>query len=74
VLDVLARLADRGARGVVVQAIGFVADHLEILYDLDFEARRAAESRGLAFTRAAMPNDDPAFIAALADVVAAVRP
>lgn len=74
VLDVLARLADRGARSVVVQAIGFVADHLEILYDLDFEARRAAESRGLAFTRAAMPNADPAFIAALADVVAAVRP
>lgn len=71
VLDLIARLAARGERGIVVQAIGFVADHLEILYDLDLEARQAAESRGLAFTRAAMPNEDPAFVAALADVVAA---
>jgi ferrochelatase len=55
----------------VVQAIGFVADHLEILYDLDVEARRAAESRGLSFARAAMPNDHPAFVDVLARVVAA---
>jgi ferrochelatase len=68
ILDVVARLADAGERSVVVQAIGFVADHLEILYDLDLEARRAAESRGLSFTRAEMPNLAPHFIDTLADV------
>lgn len=69
VLESIDAIADRGYRSVVVQAIGFVADHLETLYDLDFEARRAAESRGLAFTRAAMPNDDPAFVEVLARIV-----
>ena len=68
ILDVIDRLADRGETSVVVQAIGFVADHLEILYDLDLEARRAAESRGLSFTRAEMPNLSPRFIDALADI------
>ncbi len=48
-----------------------MADHLETLYDLDVEARRAAESRGLDYTRAAMPNDDPAFVEVLAGIVAA---
>jgi ferrochelatase len=71
VLEVIASIADRGEAGVVVQAIGFVADHLEILYDLDVEARRAAESRGLSFARATMPNDHPAFVDVLARVVAA---
>ncbi|HET9332551.1 MAG TPA: ferrochelatase [Gemmatimonadota bacterium] len=69
ILDVIDRLADAGETCVVVQAIGFVADHLEILYDLDIEARRAAELRGLSFTRAEMPNRAPAFINALADIV-----
>ena len=69
VLETIARLADSGHRGVVLQAVGFVADHLEILYDLDVEARRAAESRGLTYTRAAMPNDDPAFVEVLARIV-----
>lgn len=68
ILDVIARLADAGERSVVVQAIGFVADHLEILYDLDLEARQAAEARGLSFTRAEMPNLAPRFIDVLADV------
>jgi ferrochelatase len=69
VLEVIDAIADEGARGVVVQPIGFAADHLEILYDLDVEARQRAESRGLAFARAEMPNDAPEFIAALADIV-----
>jgi ferrochelatase len=71
VLETIARLADSGHRGVVLQAVGFVADHLETLYDLDVEARRAAESRGLAYARAAMPNDDPAFVQVLARLVEA---
>jgi ferrochelatase len=70
VLEVIESIADRGEAGVVVQAIGFVADHLEVLYDLDIEARRAAESRGLSFVRAAMPNDHPSFVDVLARVVA----
>jgi ferrochelatase len=69
VLDAIAGLARRGEKEVVVQAIGFVADHLEILYDLDLEARQAAERLGLTFARTDMPNADPDFVAALADLV-----
>ena len=65
------RRGRRGERGLVVQSVGFVADHLEILYDLDIETRAAAEARGMTYTRAAMPNAAPAFLAALAEVVAA---
>lgn len=56
----------RAADGVVVSACGFVADHLEVLYDLDIEARHRAESLGIAFDRTACVNDDEAVIAALA--------
>jgi protoporphyrin/coproporphyrin ferrochelatase len=73
--DLLSHLAERaeaGVEGVVVCPAGFVSDHLEILYDLDVEARRVAEGRGLAFARTASPNDDPAFCATLAQVVTAV--
>ena len=69
ILETIDELADRGERGVVVQSIGFVADHLEVLYDLDIEARELAEQRGLAYARAAMQNDDPDFIEALAIIV-----
>jgi protoporphyrin/coproporphyrin ferrochelatase len=54
------------ARGVVVCACGFVADHLEVLYDLDIEAARRADALGLVFSRTACVNDDPAVMAALA--------
>lgn len=56
-------------RGVVVSAVGFVADHLEVLYDLDIEAARRAESHGLAFARTACVNDDAVVMAALAQRV-----
>jgi ferrochelatase len=68
-LDVLAELSDTAVKGVVVCAAGFVSDHLEILYDLDIEARQAARQSGLAFERTAMPNSDPGFLAALAHIV-----
>ena len=71
VLATIDTIADRGHDAVVIQAVGFVADHLESLYDLDVEARRAAESRGLRYSRAAMPNDDPAFVDVLAGIVEA---
>jgi ferrochelatase len=70
VLDVLAEVAEAGsAAGVVVCPCGFVSDHLEVLYDLDVEARTVAERVGLAFARTAMPNDDPGFCSMLAEVV-----
>lgn len=72
VIDDLA--AADAAEGVVVSACGFVADHLEVLYDLDIEARQRAESQGLAFDRTACVNDDPQVMAALAGrVIAADR-
>ncbi len=62
-------LAAEGRPAVVVCAAGFVADHLEVLYDLDLEARAVAEEAGLRFERTEMPNADPAFLRVLADVV-----
>jgi protoporphyrin/coproporphyrin ferrochelatase len=53
----------------VVVPCGFVSDHLEILYDLDIEARREAAAAGIEFARTQSMNDDPAFIRALAAVV-----
>ena len=67
--DVIRDLAAAGHSAVVVCSAGFVADHLEILYDLDIEARGVAEEAGIAFARTEMPNDHPDFIRALADVV-----
>ncbi len=60
------RSTEARVRGVLVSAVGFVADHLEVLYDLDIEAARRAERCGLAFTRTACVNDDPGVMAALA--------
>jgi protoporphyrin/coproporphyrin ferrochelatase len=66
--DVVRALAREGARDVVVSPIGFACDHVEVLYDLDVEARRAAEAAGIAFHRAAALNDHPSFVAMLADL------
>ena len=68
---VIGGLRDRGRRAVVVCPIGFVSDHLEVLYDVDIEARATAERSGLAFGRTASLNDDPRFCDVLADVVLA---
>jgi ferrochelatase len=67
--DVISDLAAAGRSAVVVCACGFVADHLEILYDLDIEAAKAARDSGIGFVRTESMNDDPAFIVALAAVV-----
>ena len=72
VRDEVRRLAAAGATdAVVVCPIGFVADHLEVLYDLDVEAARIAAEVGLAYARTRSLNDDPAFIEVLAGLVAA---
>jgi protoporphyrin/coproporphyrin ferrochelatase len=67
--DEIRRLHAGGARDVVVAPIGFVCDHVEVLYDLDVEARGIAEACGLGFHRAVTVTDHPAFIALLADLV-----
>ncbi|MFM8389254.1 MAG: ferrochelatase [Actinomycetota bacterium] len=64
-IDALAA-SDSPPAGVLVCACGFVADHLEVLYDLDIEAKKHAEARGLVFDRIACVNDDPRVMAALA--------
>jgi ferrochelatase len=67
--DVIRALARDGAHDVVVVPVGFVCDHVEVLYDLDVEAKAVAESCRLGFHRAAAANDHPAFLAMLADLV-----
>jgi ferrochelatase len=69
VLDVIRVAADEGERGVVVCACGFVADHLEVAYDLDVAARGLAAELGVPFARTRSVNDDPAVLAALAGLV-----
>jgi ferrochelatase len=74
ILEVIDQLAttrdtDEPIDGVMVSACGFVADHLEVLFDLDIEAQDHARARGLAFGRTACVNDDPKVMAALAQRV-----
>ena len=69
ILEVIEDLAGRGVTGIVVCPCGFVADHLEVLYDIDIEARELADKLGIALARTASPNDDPAFLDMLATVV-----
>ena len=69
ILDLIRERAEEGAAGIVVCACGFVADHLEVRYDLDVEARRVAEEVGLPFARAASVNDDAVVMKALAELV-----
>jgi ferrochelatase len=61
--------AARGTRELLVVHIGFICDHVEVLYDLDVEARQIAAAAGIGFTRAEAVNDHPAFIRMLAAVV-----
>jgi ferrochelatase len=73
ILDELERLHGEGVAKVLVAPVGFVSDHLEILWDLDIEARERSEELGLELARIESLNDDPAFIRALAGVVAHAR-
>ena len=71
VREVIRERAGAGASGLVVCACGFVADHLEVAYDLDIEAAQLAASLPLPFARTASVNDDGAVMTALAALVAA---
>ncbi len=66
--DVIRDLARQHA-AVIVCSAGFVADHLETLYDLDIEAQEVAREAGVRLVRTEMPNADPAFVRALAAIV-----
>lgn len=66
ILEVIDGMNRTPYEGVIVSALGFVADHLEVLYDLDIEARGCAEQYGLRFDRTRCINDDPAVMGALA--------
>jgi ferrochelatase len=66
--DLMPLLAAEGHRSVVVAPVQFLADHLEILYDVDVGAREQAETAGLRFTRIESLNDDAEFVDALAAV------
>ena len=65
----ISELSNKGIKQILVCPVGFVSDHLEILYDLDVEAKEYASAHGIALTRTLSLNDDPMFIAALAAVV-----
>ena len=68
ILDEIRRLGREGVRELVVRPVGFVADHLEVLYDIDIEAQAVAREAGIRLERARSMNDDPTFIAGLADL------
>jgi ferrochelatase len=67
----LAELAESGVRDVVSIPVGFVCDHVEILYDIDIDAQRTAGELGIRLERPPALNDDPLFIGQVADVIRA---
>ena len=72
--DRLEELSARGVRTVVTAPIGFITDHMEVVFDLDTQARETADRLGMAYVRAATAGIDPAFVAMLADAVVAGEP
>ena len=69
ILDHLEALSARGIENVLICPVGFVSDHLEIRWDIDTEAQDKARELGLQLERIEMPNDDPRFVRALAEIV-----
>jgi ferrochelatase len=67
--DHLRALAENGATAVVLFPVGFISDHLEVIWDLDNEARETAEELGLAFARAGTAGTHPAFVASIRELV-----
>jgi ferrochelatase len=67
--DHLAELKDEAIEGVVVVPIGFVSDHMEVLWDLDTQARADADALGLAYRRVPTPGTDPRFVEMIVDLV-----
>jgi protoporphyrin/coproporphyrin ferrochelatase len=73
VADHLSALAAAGTKAVIICPIGFVADHIEVVWDLDRELASQAEAAGVALTRAATPNAHPRFARLAADLIDELR-
>jgi ferrochelatase len=69
VCDHLRAVREGGTTAVVVSPLGFVSDHMEVVYDLDYEAKRVADEIGLAFERAATPGAHPRFVTMIRELV-----
>ena len=69
-LDTLEELAGQGHRAVLVASVGFIADHLEIFYDIDIEAKEKADALGIELRRTPMLNADPRLAMALHALIA----
>ncbi|MEZ0228550.1 MAG: ferrochelatase [Planctomycetota bacterium] len=70
-VDVIEEQAKKGVKDIVLSPIGFLCDHVEVLYDLDVEAKEKAQSVSVGYTRAETVGSHPRFIAMLADLIAA---
>jgi len=66
--DLVAELAQRGERNLLIAPIGFIADHVEVLYDIDVGVQRIAQAHGVRVERPPMLNDSPAMVAVLAAI------
>ena len=73
VVDHLRKLNAEGVPAVIVCPIGFVADHIEVVWDLDLELRQQAQAGGIAFARASTPNADPRFARLVVDLIDELR-
>jgi ferrochelatase len=71
ILEVIKALPDEGIGAVVVCPVGFVSDHLEVLFDVDIEAKAVADTAGVTLVRTPSLNADPEFLDILAKVVVA---
>ena len=69
ILDCLRELREQGVKNVVVAPIGFVSDHMEIVYDLDYEAQHVAKELGMTMLRAATAGTHPAFVRMIRELV-----
>ena len=69
VCDHLKQLRANGVRDVVVAPIGFVSDHMEVIYDLDIEAQKVSKEIGLKMVRAATAGTHPAFVEMIRELI-----
>ncbi|MFA9408513.1 MAG: ferrochelatase [Candidatus Dadabacteria bacterium] len=69
VCDVIEEISKEGVKNVIAQPIGFICDHIEVLFDIGVEAQETSDEVGIKLYRANTVNDDPKFIEAMADVV-----
>ena len=67
--DRIAELPGEGISAIAVTPLGFVSDHMEVMWDLDNEAKESAEDAGLAFVRTQTPGCHPAFVSGLVDLI-----